>query len=113
VPRGALVGVTSLPGRLVLFDEDFEEGLKAWKLTGTPQVTAKQRTSGEHALLLDAAGQSAAYVPASGPEAGSVGVNFLVPEEAAGARWQVEAAFQASAGTKVVRVTVAGGAAAY
>ena len=113
VPRGVLVGVTSLPGQAVLFDEDFEEGLKAWKLVGSPQLTAKQHTSGERALLLDSPGQSAAYAPANGPEAGGVGVNFLVPEEAAGARWQVEAEFQGSAGAKVVGVTVADGAAVY
>jgi hypothetical protein len=113
VPRGALAGVTTLPGQSILFDEDFEEGLKAWKLTGSPQLTTKQHTSGEHALLFDAAGQSAAHAPASAVEAGSAGVNFLVPEEAAGARWQVEAEFQTSAGAKVVRVTIAGNGAAY
>jgi hypothetical protein len=113
VPRGTLVGVTCLPGQLVLLDEDFEEGLKAWKLAGSPQLTTKQHTSGEYALLLDAPGQSAAYALASGPEAGSVGVNFLVPEEVAGGRWQMEAAFQGSGGAKTARVTLADGTAAY
>jgi hypothetical protein len=113
VPRGVLVGVTTLPGKSILFDEDFEEGLKAWKLSGSPRLTMKQHTSGEHALLLDAAGQSAAHAPASAVETGSAGVNFLVPEQAAGARWQAEAEFQTSAGVKVVRVTVAGSGADY
>jgi hypothetical protein len=113
VPRGVLVGVTTLPGQAVLCDEDFEEGLKAWKLTGMPQVTARQHTSGENALLLDAPGQSAAYVLPSPPEAGSAAVNFCVPEEAAGAKWQVEAEFQGSAGARVVGVTVADARNAY
>jgi hypothetical protein len=113
VPRGVLVGVTTLPGRVVLCDEDFEEGLKAWKITGTPQLTTKQHTSGEHALLFDAPGQSAAYVLPSPPEAGSAAVNFCVPDEAAGAKWQVEAEFQGSAGARVVRLTVADAGNAY
>src|SRR5262245_11573787 len=30
IPRGAVIGVASLPGTLTLCDEDFENGLKAW-----------------------------------------------------------------------------------
>jgi hypothetical protein len=107
VPRGALVSVTSLTGKLILCDEDFENGLKAWTVTGAPKLTDSQHTSGEHGLLFDAAGQSAAYAPTVPPEAGSMGVNFHVPDGPAGARWQVEAAFRTAAGLKVVRVTVA------
>jgi hypothetical protein len=97
----------SLPGKLILCDENFENGLKAWKLTGEPKLTEKLRTSGDHGLLLDAAGQSAAYALPAAIDVGSLGVNFHVPDAAAGARWQVEAEFGAPAGPKVVRVTVA------
>jgi hypothetical protein len=106
VPRGALVGVTTLPGTLVVCDEDFENGLKAWKLTGEPKLTRTLHTSGEHALLLDAPGQAAASAPPAPVEAGSAAVNFHVAEGVGGARWQVEAEFQAPAGPRVVRVAV-------
>jgi hypothetical protein len=107
VPRGAVMGVVSLPGTLIVCDEDFENGLKAWKTTGEPRLTDKLHTSGASGLLLDAAGQSATYAPSSPPEAGGAAVNFHVPDGAAGARWQVEAEFQGPSGTKVVRVIVA------
>lgn len=113
VPRGALVGVTSLPGKLILCDEDFENGLKAWKVTGEPKLTEKLRTSGERGLLFDAAGQSAAYVLPAPLDAGSLGINFHVPDAPAGARWLVEAEFRGAAGPKPVRVTVAEEADAY
>jgi len=109
VPRSALVGVENLPGRLTIWDEDFENGLKAWKLAGSPKVSDKDFTSGTHSLLLDTPGQSAAYVLATPLEAGSAGVNFHVPAAIGGARWQLEAEFQGSAGPKVVRITLAGG----
>ncbi len=102
VPRAVLRGVMSLPGRLLICDDDFENGLKAWKLTGTPRLTDGLYTSGSHGLLLDAPGQSAAYALAAPLPAGGVAVNFHVPEALAGARWQVEADFGRS-----LRVTVA------
>jgi hypothetical protein len=107
VPRGALVGVTTLPGKLILCDEDFEDGLKAWKTVGAPRLTDKSHTSGASGLLLDAAGQSAAYALSSPPGAGGVAVNFQVPDGAAGARWQLEAEFHTADGPKVLRVTLA------
>jgi hypothetical protein len=106
VPRGALVGVTSLPGKLILCDENFENGLKAWKTAGEPRLTEKH-TSGASGLLLDAAGQSAAYTLSNPLEAGGAAVNFHVPDGAAGARWQMEAEFRGSDGPKVLRVTLA------
>jgi hypothetical protein len=112
VPRGAVVGVTSLPGKMILCDEDFENGLKAWKTTGEPRLTEKH-TSGASGLLLDAPGQSAAYALSSPLEAGGVAVNFHVPDGAAGARWQLEAEFRGSDGPKVLRVTLADDAGDY
>lgn len=113
LPRGILVGVTSLPGRLILCDEDFENGLKAWKTAGSPQLTKKQHTSGAFGLLFDAVGQSASYTLSTPLEAGSTAVNFQVPEGAAGARWQLEAEFQGPSGPKMVRVTLADETAEY
>jgi hypothetical protein len=113
VPRDRLVGATNLAGTLIARDEDFEEGLKAWKLSGTPRLTEGQHTSGERALVLDAPGQAAAYVLPSPFEAGSAAVNFHVPAGAVGARWQVEAEFAAPGGPEAVRVTVADAAASY
>jgi hypothetical protein len=112
VPRSAVVGVRSLPGKLVVCDEDFENGLKAWKTAGEPRLTEKH-TSGASGLLLDAPGQSAAYALSSPLEAGGVAVNFLVPDGAAGARWQLEAAFGEPGAPKVLRVTLADEASNY
>src|SRR5262249_17961614 len=36
VPREALVGVTQPGGRVALTEDDFEDGLKLWKVTGGP-----------------------------------------------------------------------------
>jgi hypothetical protein len=107
VPRGAVVGVSGWPGLLTLCDEDFEDGLKAWKTAGAPPLTDKQHTSGASALLLDAPGQSAAYTLASPLDAGALGVNFLVSDGAAGAVWQLEAEFRGADGPKVLRVPLA------
>jgi hypothetical protein len=112
VPRGALVGVTSLPGILVVCDEDFENGLKAWKTAGEPRLT-ETHTSGASGLLLDAPGQSATYALPSPLEAGGIAVNFQVPDAAAGARWRMEAEFGAPDAPKMLRVTLADEAADY
>jgi hypothetical protein len=110
VPRSAMQAVTNLPGELILVDEDFENGLKNWKLTGAPAVSEKQQTSGKVALLLDRAGQSAVLTSPSSLERGRIGVNFHVPETIAGARWIVEADF---GGERPVRVIVADTSEAY
>jgi hypothetical protein len=113
VPRGRLLGVANLRGTLIAFDDDFEDGLKAWQLAGTPQLTTKEHTSGKHALLLDAPGQAAKYVLATPLEGGSAAINYHIPESADGARWQLQAEFGTPAGPKVVRVTLADSAPSY
>jgi hypothetical protein len=113
VPRGRLLGVANLPGTVIALDDDFEDGLKAWKLTGAPQLTTREHTSGKHALLLDAPGQAAKHVLPAPLEAGSVAINLHVPESLDGARWQLEAVFGTPAATKMVRVTVADSAMSY
>jgi hypothetical protein len=104
VHRSAVRAVTNLPGELILVDEDFENGLKNWKLTGAPSVSEKLQTSGKVALLLDKAGQAAVLAPPSSPERGRIGLNFHVPETVGGARWLVEADF---GGERPVRFVVA------
>jgi hypothetical protein len=108
VPRSCLEGVTQLPGRLLIRDEGFEDGLKVWKVSGSPAFSDKHHTSGQHSLVLAAPGQSAAYALPLPLPAGRLGVNFLGPETAAGARWQVEAEFQGPGEPRRVRVTIAG-----
>ena len=99
VPRSALSGVESLPGRLTIWDEDFENGVKAWKLAGSPKVSDKEFTSGGHSLRLDTPGQSAAFVLAAPLEAGSLGVNFQVPAEAGGGTLAARGRFPGYPGT--------------
>ncbi len=111
-PRGALEGVVQPPVQLTLLDEDFEEGLKAWQLAGAPATTARLRTSGKFALLLERPGQSATYELAAPLDAGHVGVNFHVPEAVSGGRWDVTAEF-AGTNESAARVTVAGAGDAY
>jgi hypothetical protein len=108
VPRGAVVGVFNLPGRLVICDEDFEESLKAWKVTGAAKLSDRLYTSGKHGLVLDSPGQLATFALPAALPAGSLGLNCHCPEAFTGARWQLEAEFQGPSGAQVVRVVVAG-----
>ena len=96
IPRGAIVGVTNLPGTAIIVDEDFENGLKAWKLTGEPRVTKDRQTSGTSSLLLDGVGQSAAYALSVPVESGSIGVNFSLPDSTAAAAGWWRRSFRAS-----------------
>ncbi len=104
VPRSAVRGVTNLPDELILVDEDFENGLKNWKLTGAPAVSEKWQTSGKSALLLETIGQAAVLSPPSSPVRGRLALNFHVPETVGGASWLVEADF---GGERPVRVLFA------
>jgi hypothetical protein len=113
VPRSSLEGVAQLPGQLLILDEDFENGLRLWKIQGTPAVSDRQQTSGRHSLVLDAPGQSAAYTVPVPLASGGLGINFHLPEGIAGALWQVEAQFQGAGEPRLVRATVAGPGEAY
>ncbi len=93
---------------MTICDEDFEKGLKDWKLVGSPKISDREFTSGGHSLVLESPGQSAAFVLAKPLEVGSAGINFHLPSTVAGARWQLEAEFQTSSGPKIVRVLLAG-----
>src|SRR5713226_86035 len=61
IPRETVVSLCHAPGLVTFFQEDFENGLKAWKLTGQPAVTDRMRTSGIHSLCLNSIGQAAEY----------------------------------------------------
>jgi hypothetical protein len=113
LPRAAVAAISQLPGHCTYFDDDFEAGLKSWKLTGTPTLSDKEHTSGTHSLLLDSGGQSAEYSLASGLQAGQVGINFLDPGAVSGARWLVEAVFESADGPRLLRVVIAGEAMVY
>jgi hypothetical protein len=108
VPREALVGVTQPGGRVAVAEDDFEDGLKLWKVTGSPTLTDQRFISGKHSLALRGAGQSAEFALSAPPEAGRFGINFDLPGAAAGARWLVEADFQRPDKARTVRVGVAG-----
>jgi hypothetical protein len=113
VPRSAVVALSQPSGWVTRFADDFETGLKAWKLTGTPALSDRQRVSGKSSLRLAAVGQSAEQVLASPLAAGRIGVNFHLPAETAGARWLLEAAFAGPKGPTTVRVHLAGAGPSY
>src|SRR5262249_2802608 len=109
IPRNAGTGILHSPGFVTVVDDDFENGLKAWKLIGAPQLSDRQQSSGKQSLSLDTPGQSAEYRLPARLHAGKVGINFHDPEATAGARWLVEAEFEEKEKNSVVRVALAGG----
>lgn len=113
VPRSAVVAVVHPPGRVTLHDDDFEDGLKAWKLTGAPKLSDRQQTSGKQSLLLSNPGQAAEYILAEPVESGRIGINVHDPGEAAGARWLVEAEFARAAEAWTAGIVVVSSAAEY
>lgn len=110
VPRARVRAITQPPGFLTYFDDDFEDGLKDWKLTGKPGPSDREHTSGKQSLLLDAAGQVAEYVLPEEMKAGRAGINFLDSAARDAGRWAVEADLGDG---RPVRVTVAGDAPNY
>lgn len=112
IPRPALTAVTHPAGLMTFADEDFEDKLKAWKLTGEPGFS-EEHLSGKRSLLLSAPGQEAEYALAEPLEAGRAVVHFKDVGDPNGAVWRIEAAFQTRSGPRVLRVTVAGGGDTY
>lgn len=106
--RTATRGVTQPAGQLALLDEDFETLPGPWVLAGSPGLTEDGPTSGRHALVLSAGGQSAAWRPARPLMAGSVGVNVRAPDRPVPGATVVELEFSAADGPRRVRVPVAG-----
>jgi hypothetical protein len=108
IPRPAVAALTQLPGFQTFLDDDFEAGAAAWKLTGKPALSGKQRHSGKQSLLLTTAGQAAEYSLPRPLAAGRAGVNFYDPLLTQGNRWLVEADFSNGKAPWAVRVFVAG-----
>src|SRR5262245_38673388 len=90
LPRSAVASVTQLPGWALVFLDDFEDGLKAWKVEGKPDLGGPH-TSGQKALLLTAPGQTAEHTLREPIEEGRASVNFHDSRETSGAAWVVEA----------------------
>jgi hypothetical protein len=107
VPRAAVVGITQVPGLLSFWDEDFEDGLAAWKVTGEAKLSGRQYFSGKQSLMLEAPRQAAEFTLAGQLQAGQVGVNFYDGTNTGGSRWLLEAEFQTAQGPRVVRAVVA------
>ena len=83
--------VAHQPGFIPFIDEDFEQGLKAWKLTGSPALSDRERTSGTQILLLDAAGQEQARLEARDGEFKSGAPGLCCTRFAAAASFRIEA----------------------
>jgi hypothetical protein len=112
LPRSAVAAVGHAPGLVTIVQDDFEDGLKAWKLKGAPGLTQQQHVSGTHSLRLDAVGQAAEYLLANPIAVGQVGINF-VADKPAGARWLFEAEFAGPKTTQTVQVILAGPPSSY
>lgn len=108
IPRHAVHGVVQLPGAITFFEEDFENGLKAWKLKGTPDLSDHRASSGRLSLLLATPGQEAEHALSSPLTAGEVAIHFYHPGDTTGARWKVEADFGADPKLQTLAVVVAG-----
>jgi hypothetical protein len=113
VPRQAVAAVVHRPGFVTLVEDDFEDGLKAWTVTGAAAVSERWQTSGRRSLVLAAPGQAAEFRLPAALEAGQFGVNFHDAGTRTGARTLVEAEFQGPAGPRRVGVVVAGEGPAY
>jgi hypothetical protein len=106
LPRSAVVVCTQRPGWALVFADDFENGLAAWRTTGEP-VVGDRATSGKRGLWLGAVGQSAEYTLREPLLSGRFSVNVR-DERAAGGRWHLEADFRLDKGTRTVRVLLGG-----
>jgi hypothetical protein len=113
IPRRIVYSITQLPGWLTFFDDDFENGLTAWKVTGKVALSGKRYVSGKHSLLLDTPGQTAQYSLAAELTSGRAGINIYDDAKAATNRWTVEAAFQTARGLKTLQVLIPGDAGHY
>lgn len=112
-PRSAVVAVTHPPGLVTILDEDFENDLKQWKLSGAPTLSNRQQTSGKQSLRFDGSGQGAEYLLAAPLQAGRVNINFHDPGKVVGTRWLVEAEYARAGKPWIVRIAIAGDAENY
>ncbi|HXG12509.1 MAG TPA: hypothetical protein VNK04_22325 [Gemmataceae bacterium] len=113
VPRRAVVALAHPPGWVTFVNEDFENDLTAWKLTGTPALSDRQQTSGRRSLRIDTPGQAAEYTLTGPLAAGRAGVNFFDPGSTSGVRWLIEAEFARPQGPWTARFIAAADAEHY
>jgi hypothetical protein len=106
LPRSALRSIAHLSGWRTLIDDNFRDGLKAWRVTGKPELT--DGDSGARTVRLIEGGQSVALTIATPVDAGRLGVSFQERDTPSGAKWQVEAQFGADGKERIIRITVAG-----
>jgi hypothetical protein len=107
IPRAAVLSVRQLPGVITFFADEFTDGLKRWKLTGTPHLDELRSPSGGRCLVLGEPDQAAEFTLEQPLEAGSFGITFREAGPVSGAQWLVEADFQEPK-PRTVRATVAG-----
>src|SRR5262249_40319557 len=112
LPRSAIASVTQLRGWALVFLDEFEDGLGAWKIEGKPAL-GTPTTSGSKALLLARPGQAVEHTLREPIEEGRAGINFHDARDASGATWLVEAEFRTPTGPRVVSVIVGGDATHY
>src|SRR5262249_53781568 len=106
LPRSVVIACMQRPGWALVFVDDFEKGLAAWRTTGEPAL-GERATSGKRGLWLGAVGQSAEYALREPLSSGRFSVNVR-DERAAGGRWHLEADFRLDKGTRTVRVLLGG-----
>jgi hypothetical protein len=110
LPRAAVAAVVQAPALLPVFVDEFEDGLEAWAIAGSPQCDEREHASGRRSLLLDGTGQSATFALPHALEAGRVGVNFLGPPAGPDVRGHVDLVFQTPDGSQRIRLSLPAGA---
>ncbi|MCI0456004.1 MAG: hypothetical protein L0Z62_03370, partial [Gemmataceae bacterium] len=104
VPRDAVAAVTHPPGLVTIFEEDFENHLKAWEVTGTPALSKRWHVSGQQGLVLAAPGQAVAYRLAEALEAGRVQLRFRDTSDKQPSNCLIEMQFESACGLRLLRV---------
>jgi hypothetical protein len=89
------------PGVVPVFEDDFQNSLDAWKVSGKP--TAKSPKQG---LSLSASEQAVAYEPPSPLDSGKLGVDFAIGEKGDDGRWMIELEFGDGRAKRPVRVSI-------
>jgi hypothetical protein len=108
LPRDRVQALLQPAGWLTIFADDFEDGLRSWKVTDGVRLGDRQQVSGKQALLLGAPAQAASVSVKEPPAAGRLTLRFRDEIKPGTAQGVVECSFQGSAGPWLLRVVVAG-----
>jgi hypothetical protein len=108
LPRDRVQALLQPAGWLTIFADDFEDGLRAWKVTDGVRLGDRQQVSGKQALRLEAPGQVAALGVKEPPAAGRLTLRFRDEIKLGTAQGVVECSFQGGAGPWLLRVVIAG-----